>query len=669
MAWNGNIKQHNRHNPLLRLNYDEYWDFFVNYDSFGSYNLSKGNSLNDSCLISYIDLCNSACTSGDTWLFSTDDYSWESGISISNTLYNISYTGLDNGLFTFKKDRISNKDFLELYQNNKYEILEDDYRLKLHAVSGSTGLYDYPLHIDECEAVLNGGFFQGFFKTECDKYQILPSKLEEGNNWEFEFKLKPCELEKESDKTLNDKYPDNKGIFFYIGTRAENKWVYLYKDDEAESGSCFTLSPDNYVEDAYIDKKDYIIGNFYGTNNVFPEEDTIDDYLNYKYFDPKYYVHTASTCDLDDYIEFEDDKPYTIDEENLPYTFVEDCCSNNTSSSYGVRYVNIFCCKSCGCSSGYRRKPITNSTDTSTKSCNFCLKDGDYWDDEYAIGFDDLDCDFDYIEPELDISDFDYLTDSGLSISGANQTTLFTTDNKFILFNRTCTGYNINTYEEGVQLEMYGRKQKFKDNLFILMNRTCTGYNINNIDSLRDKVNNEYDYSDFYSDIYNNALAFRITDNGEIGFRLLTYDCEISGDDKTSIIEGYSYTGVIEQCEWSYVHVKVIPSVDKMKMYFYVNGKLVYITSWLPKINLRELNEDYTKQEGVPYNISLGGGTQGLCETILPNYMLEPTRVYPLEQYFAGSFIGYISKFRWFNCNLEYNSIRNNYLFDKSGDE
>ena len=100
-------------------------------------------------------------------------------------------------------------------------------------------------------------------------------------------------------------------------------------------------------------------------------------------------------------------------------------------------------------------------------------------------------------------------------------------------------------------------------------------------------------------------------------------------------------------------------------MYFYVDGKLVYITKELPKLNLRPLNEEYVKQEGVPYNISLGGGTQGLAETILPNYMLNPTRVYPLEKYFAGSFIGYMKSFKFYDCGLEYGNILRNYKFEK----
>jgi hypothetical protein len=94
---------------------------------------------------------------------------------------------------------------------------------------------------------------------------------------------------------------------------------------------------------------------------------------------------------------------------------------------------------------------------------------------------------------------------------------------------------------------------------------------------------------------------------------------------------------------------------------FYVNGKLKYVSKELPRINLRALNDLYEKQEGVPYNISIGGGTQGLAETIQYNYMLNPTRVYPIEKYFAGSFIGYISSFKIYNCFLEQKIIENNY--------
>ena len=75
-------------------------------------------------------------------------------------------------------------------------------------------LYEYPLEIQDGIAKLNGGFYQGFFKTECEKYQVLPTVLGDGEIWVYEFILKREDFEKESNKTLNDKYEDNKGIFF-----------------------------------------------------------------------------------------------------------------------------------------------------------------------------------------------------------------------------------------------------------------------------------------------------------------------------------------------------------------------------------------------------------------------------------------------------------------------
>ena len=46
--------------------------------------------------------------------------------------------------------------------------------------------------------------------------------------------------------------------------------------------------------------------------------------------------------------------------------------------------------------------------------------------------------------------------------------------------------------------------------------------------------------------------------------------------------------------------------------------------------------------------------------------MLEPTRVYPLEENFAGTFIGYMKSFKFYNCSLEYMNILNNYKWEKN---
>jgi len=654
-----NLKDNNYHNLKIRVNKDEYWDFFINKDSYGSYNFNS-DSMYDNCLISYIDSSLPECVSGDTWLFSVDNYQWESAYTKNSVLSNIGYTGIDNGLITYRKDRISNKDFFNIYTTSKYEIIGNDNRLKLHAVSGTTLLYDYPLHVEDGIIKLNGGFYQGFIKTKCDEYYILPTKMENYDTWEFEFVLNKCEFEKESDKTLNDKYPENKGIFFYLGTRAENKWIYLYDKEDVEGReSCFTLSYDDYIEDAHIDKSDYIIGYF---DNVEPEfvEDNIDDYTNFFYYDESYYTPTEEElfsdivdCEghsiMDDYLDY-DIKPKVIDE-SLPHTVISCmCCKEQPVEHKQVSFTTY-----CGC---VRQAYVKNYNPNKCLACYDIFGEGDYIDD-----FDGLEEEGSYFENELNITDFEYETDNGFLLSSGNLY-YFYTDNKFLLFDRTPSGFTVRDWVEGTQMMYFGKRNKFKENLFILMNRTPTGYTVRNIDQLRDEANNKYD--DLYNDIYNNAFALRIKDDGSIGYRYLVFDCESENNGKYSIEEGYSFPGVIKECEWQTVHVKIKNFFGNIKLYFYVNGKLVYVTNNLPNFNFRALNDLYEKQEGVPFNMSLGGGTQGLAETIITNYMLNPTRTYPLEENFAGTFIGYMKSFKFYNCGMEYMNIFNNYKWENN---
>ena len=656
-----NLKVNNYHNIKLRINKDEYWDFFVNKDSYGPYNAPGG--LYDKCLVSYIDMSDRSCYSGNTWLYGKEGYTWDESVANGYTLHNITYTGVDNGLFTFRKDRISNKDFVKIFQENKFDIVEGDSRLKLHAVSGSTLQYDYPLSIEEGSMRLNGGFFQGFFETECDKYKVFPTKFGQGDDIYFEFTMKKCDLEPESDRTLNDKYPDNKGIFFYIGTRSENKWIYEYdKEDTDGLESCYELGIGDFVEGGEIDKDSYIIGNFYSPNPEFDGYDPFElgDYTNYRHYDESLY--DDGYCDWDDmsdYLEREVWSECSAKGENKlkvlgddePYKVLTWCCGEVSDDEFILK--PFF--RGCGCPISYKK--VKKGIDGIGKNpLNKCSEFGDEYlmDNGEVMSLEEA---VDYIEPELNIEDFIYYTDNDFSLFEANQY-YFYTDNKFMMFDRTKTGYTIKNWVEGTQMMYYGRKSQFTGNLFILMNRTKTGYTVSNIDKLRDENANYYNP---YTDLYNNALAFRITDKGEIGYRLLTSDCNIEGRDKTSIIEGYSFEGVIPDCEWFTVMVRMSFTGGKMKFMFYVNGKLVYVSREMPQLELRALHDLYEKQEGIPYNISLGGGTQGLAETIQKNYMLNPTRVYPLERNFAGSFIGYISSFRVYNCFMEQMIIENNF--------
>jgi hypothetical protein len=70
----------------------------------------------------------------------------------------------------------------------------------------------------------------------------------------------------------------------------------------------------------------------------------------------------------------------------------------------------------------------------------------------------------------------------------------------------------------------------------------------------------------------------------------------------------------------------------------------------LSELFLRPLNDNPERQEGVPYNISIGGGSQGLSERIMLNYYDNTNYTLPIEENFGGTFIGDIKEFIFSTC-------------------
>ena len=217
------------------------------------------------------------------------------------------------------------------------------------------------------------------------------------------------------------------------------------------------------------------------------------------------------------------------------------------------------------------------------------------------------------------------------------------------------------------------------------MNRTCTGYTTGTIQKYNEAHEKPYD---IYKDIKNNAFGLRITKDGAIGYRYGILDCETSAANHYSMVEEYSKSGMVKCNEWNDITVKIVvlnpyysqiqrsyqlrglfsgmtfcentgtTGSHRIKIYVYVNGYLKLVSKELPEFAFRELNDDYQKQEGVPYSISLGGGTQGLMETIGPDYMNASRYILPLERDFGGSFNGDIKSFKMYDCPLNYSTIR-----------
>jgi hypothetical protein len=171
----------------------------------------------------------------------------------ADTVCDIGLTGIDNGLVNKMTGETLNFTKGIFEDSVKFNRMYYDRRLKMIQVTGYTGTYnrfsgitkqtlyevvskEHPQYGKYHE--LYGGFYQGFYKLFGYDYEVLPERVSKG--WSIEMVLKP-RLSNEfipgsNETTLNLLYPKNKNTFFYLGTRAENKF-YHHADGNPK---CFT---------------------------------------------------------------------------------------------------------------------------------------------------------------------------------------------------------------------------------------------------------------------------------------------------------------------------------------------------------------------------------------------------------------------------------------------
>ena len=194
-------------------------------------------------------------------LFST--VTWKDAVCSDVTMRDIGLTGVDNGYITYDKDKISNREFLEIFLHSERTIEDDDVRLFMTPVTGNTKTYSYPMFLvedDDGSKYLScrGGFYQGFFKLEGFNYQVLPNHF--NNDIVMHFEIRPRSDYKEDNNTVNNIHPENKGIFFFMGTRAENKFWPLY--GISSSITCESILRENSL-DAYTTDCDGIFNEYF----------------------------------------------------------------------------------------------------------------------------------------------------------------------------------------------------------------------------------------------------------------------------------------------------------------------------------------------------------------------------------------------------------------------
>jgi hypothetical protein len=271
-----NIRNHSNNAIKVRLDTSQYYDFYlsndeIEYDQETVFSTDLIGMSDGLVLPVNIKLNTNECSSQP--ILAYGDFDSENTL-VSNKFYpfpdlqspecyslsgicDIGLTGIDNGL----TEEMSGATLFYtrglLPDINKFDRSAYDRRLKLISVTSNvrspnirfsgiseSTVYNIVSNIDPSVGYyheLYGGFYQGFYKLFQYDWEVLPERYELG--WTMETLIRPRIWNEYSpgvgETTLNEVYPNNAGIFFYLGTRAEDKF-YHYASGHPESYTAYT---------------------------------------------------------------------------------------------------------------------------------------------------------------------------------------------------------------------------------------------------------------------------------------------------------------------------------------------------------------------------------------------------------------------------------------------
>lgn len=560
-----NIKNYNFNQLDLKLSNSDYWDFFLSMDE-------NGNSCVADCAAVWFDFNQNIFPTNSLDKISSL-VSWSEAVNTGYTLNTFGLTGIDNGNIIFDKASgdTSNNALLNALTGSTLEILSGDTKYYMNAVTGTTGAFTYPMNlvVDSETSVgnhveFNGGFYQGYYKLDGYDYQVLPIRTERA--WASSFWLKN-KANNTTGSTLNNLYPNNKGFFFYMGTRAENKfWSKFSGNSENCASDCIAESgcTESVGQWCTIPKEMNIV--LSGSNGV----------------------------------------GYPLNPPAVEVSIV-----TNEFLIYGrARSGTTGTCSSCG------------GNHDGLGIYNTCTYDG-----------------------------------NGITTSKFTEVVTDHT-NPFLIYGRAKSGATGSCGSCGGNHDGYG------------IQTICT---YSGDTSLQTQL-------DYKADIVDNALGFRIKDDGSIGYRLLTITASCVNDINVTgytIEEAYSVSGVVSNDVWTNIVIRFVSDHNltecellsatprKGRLKIYVNGRLKLVVRDFDEFVARRLSEYKDKQLGVPFNFSLGGGSQGLLESQTFDGQDAADLNLPIQQNFAGTFMGSISQFKFFTCDVTFPNIYNNYNEEK----
>lgn len=515
----------------------------------------------------------------------------------AQTTCDIGLTGIDNGLVSEMTGQTISFTQGLLPDINKFDRLSFDRRLKLHQVTGFTqspntlfsGLsksisYNIVSKLDDNIGVyheLYGGFYQGFYKLFSYDYSLFPERVNKG--WSVEMLIKPRLIDEyilnSGQTTLNDFYPDNKNIFFYLGTRAENKFYHH------ASGSPISDTGYTRVTETLGCLKTCACADTGITNsNCIDVYQPSDEVLSHG-------IHCNCGCNVVEEVTPAPDKDPIFD--GISNAIAFKLCGEPKNPKIGIRILRFT--GDCITTGSCETSGITYQTGYTVD--NYCTNNGIY----------------DYCES---------------AVSG------FTEQEHWIQVNVV---WERNTWFDTCDLWYKGGLGLISENPYL--------YSV-----LNESVK---------------LISPPITNGEEIAKKI-----EIVQLNERWLLEKEYRMG---------------------KLKVYVNGKIFQTFDNIEEIIPRALDTEKERQVGVPYNISWGGGTQGLhdnltftgCpETItgltyqqdpecFPNNILSGTSLSGLtthiliEQNFAGSFDGGISQFRMYTEPLSADEVKHNFTLLK----
>ena len=540
-------------------------------------------------------ICTTSACSFDFNTIVSENYWNPSGIDpnycpSSSGLCDVGLTGIDNGL-TKKMSGETLYFTTGLYNNqsDKFNRLKYDRRMKLHPITGFTTTtnrlwnddsYTYNLNYQSdgnpvgYYARLDGGFYQGFFKLAGYDYEIFPERPSLG--WTAEFLLR-YRWTGNTDVGLNERYPDNKGTFFFYGARAENKF-YHYADGSPKSDSGYTRVTEG--------------------------------------------LNCMTTCECG----------------KTGITNAHDC--NFVYQQSGGTSTNCSCGCPCNCTVSAKYPELDPLYDGVSNALSLRLS-GDTGNPRLCVKTYRI---TGHCEPISACSkDETYVT--GTSVTEWCSTRGIFDD---------CSGTTYSNVEHWVQIDAVFQRREWFD-FCDLKDKGGTGLLVNTI---------------FTATPANNSVSLIEPP--------ITHEKDY--DPATTEIVTFKDSWTLEE----------IYRLGNLK--FYVNGKLFMVVENFEEIIPRLLNTPREKQIGVGYNISIGGGTQGLHDNLtfsggcppsiddivyqqdpecLTTYDLNNT-IYSgltthikLEEYFGGSMIGDISAFRMYTEPLNASQIRHNFVIVK----